>query len=859
MTASVRGTPRLSAVPASQNTAPVAEFRCLFTHDIRRKQKRWQDGYLKFHTFNSRVMVYDTSRNFLGDTYWKDSNEVQEGDELTLDKGVMVEVAEAMGVTQTDLTPLFEKKSPQAKPAPTKLPPRPSITTTTALPRPGVQLRHKSLNTLLGTPKGPIGKSVPLRSPYEARKEKENEWADERAAKRQKTSRRPVVVQSSSPIRGGESGAKQDLPLWARTSDAKKAPTAPKIAPPPKAAPRPSTTINLDSDPERISSDVTLPSTPPAMQVARSRLPVTSAPAPVPVPAPAARPEPPQDNSVQTPVVPRRKIRLPRPRPVETPPRPLRSSSPPVSVSNRVSNVDFAIQPAKKQAARKLEKQPSPPPSPLPLPKAKATKSLRLSTGAKRGMLLCESLPAQRSRSTSVASADKPNKKRKTKPKEVVEPPAFEPIPWPEDEDVTAQLEEKLSDDEVVFVATKERRQSTATTAKRKNPTPFEVSPASSPEAFDDMELMHGLMDQELMPKDPSPARSPPLFKATSKKNVEAAPRSPSIAEPPTRPAPKPKKATKTPAPETVRSKAQLSHPVAPAQQSSKPTTPLPTHHPPLINAQPKTSTSPKIALSTGGLGRKKKKTLTTTSTTSVKPRAPILPPHPLTSNPNGPLMTTTELSHQLLRERPIGPDEDPIEDASQPGTAQTSSRGFRRVRSENDKDRPPEGCIPSSAAQWEARNLPTDKERGKDKGKDTGKAASGTSTDSISNSDTTKNTTTTKPGPEKGKGKAKVKSGLAALIQKTDPRKKFQRSQSLNLDTDIGRGGSVESDIPSPVLDTDVGPWSTEAFDLFDWRPPRRDKVGTGIGGRGRGEDGDGEGDGEVEDLGIGMLVDRK
>ena len=118
MTAPLRNTLHSSATSASQNTAPVAEFRCLYTNDLRRKQKRWQDGYLKFHSFNSRVMVYDQSRSFLGDTYYKDSDELHEGDELTLDKGVMVEVAEAMGTTQTDLAPLFEKKPKEPPPPP---------------------------------------------------------------------------------------------------------------------------------------------------------------------------------------------------------------------------------------------------------------------------------------------------------------------------------------------------------------------------------------------------------------------------------------------------------------------------------------------------------------------------------------------------------------------------------------------------------------------------------------------------------------------------------------------------------------------------------------------------------------------
>ena len=101
MTAAVlRSSPNL-AVPQTQNTAPVFEFNCLYTHDLRRKQKRWQDGFLRYHTFNKRVMVYDVPRNFLGDLHWTSGDDLQEGDEMTLEKGgIMVEVSERIGTIQ---------------------------------------------------------------------------------------------------------------------------------------------------------------------------------------------------------------------------------------------------------------------------------------------------------------------------------------------------------------------------------------------------------------------------------------------------------------------------------------------------------------------------------------------------------------------------------------------------------------------------------------------------------------------------------------------------------------------------------------------------------------------------------------
>ena len=88
--------PRASlSIPSTQNTAPVLEFRCLYTHDLRRKLKRWQDGFLRFHTFNRRIMVYDVPRNFVGDTHWREKTELADGDELELETGgVLVQVGE---------------------------------------------------------------------------------------------------------------------------------------------------------------------------------------------------------------------------------------------------------------------------------------------------------------------------------------------------------------------------------------------------------------------------------------------------------------------------------------------------------------------------------------------------------------------------------------------------------------------------------------------------------------------------------------------------------------------------------------------------------------------------------------------
>src|SRR5438045_9342214 len=94
------------------NSAPVLEYRCLYSSDIRRKQKRWQDGRIKFHTFNKRVMVYDDRGNFVGDTHWREDYAFAEGEELELERaGFLIQVSEYVGKRDQDLTELLEKRA----------------------------------------------------------------------------------------------------------------------------------------------------------------------------------------------------------------------------------------------------------------------------------------------------------------------------------------------------------------------------------------------------------------------------------------------------------------------------------------------------------------------------------------------------------------------------------------------------------------------------------------------------------------------------------------------------------------------------------------------------------------------------
>ncbi|KAK0938819.1 hypothetical protein LTR29_009553 [Friedmanniomyces endolithicus] len=220
------GTPSLS-IPQTQNTAPVLEFNCLYTHDLRRKAKRWQDGFLRYHTFNRRIMVYDVPRNLVGDVHWTAGEALQDGDEVMLEKdGGMVQVSEAVGRTETDLTGLLNSRknvgSERGSSPPARGPQTPAARTVNArMARPPTQLKHRSLNALLGTPKDPIGKAAMSKSPFELRHEElENHgWEGGRPPKRQRMDRPPArdisepSIQPARPLKADTAPKRTRAPL----------------------------------------------------------------------------------------------------------------------------------------------------------------------------------------------------------------------------------------------------------------------------------------------------------------------------------------------------------------------------------------------------------------------------------------------------------------------------------------------------------------------------------------------------------------------------------------------------------------------------------------------------------------------
>lgn len=273
---------------SSQATADVVKFRCLFTHDLRRKSKRWQDGYLRFHTFNRRIMVFDEQGNFIGDHHWRSGEQVQDGDEMELDKGALIQVGECLGTAQTDLSSLLEKRKPSQGSPLSETQPRPS-----SLSARSQATQSRSLNDMLGIKRTPLAHLV---SPYEERHPPtpvENVCPSQPPPKRQKTSavgssaQRAVVdltqpKKDSKSIRSAPSvTSAREKPKPAAHSQSSRSSLpkdTPKIAPPTKpssnvdntcppalkpAASRPATTFpSRDSTKDAPPSSAQLPERP---------------------------------------------------------------------------------------------------------------------------------------------------------------------------------------------------------------------------------------------------------------------------------------------------------------------------------------------------------------------------------------------------------------------------------------------------------------------------------------------------------------------------------------------------------------------------------------------------------------------
>uniref|UniRef100_L2FKM4 5'-3' DNA helicase ZGRF1-like N-terminal domain-containing protein n=1 Tax=Colletotrichum fructicola (strain Nara gc5) TaxID=1213859 RepID=L2FKM4_COLFN len=246
-----------SGLPAS---APVHEFICLFTHDLKRKQKRWQDGRLKFHTFNKRIMVYDERGNFIGDMHWNEDFAFGEGEEFNLERGaVIVQVAECIGTKDQDLTDLLDKRArdrQQQQQQQRRRRRRQQQHQAQQQPHPHFKQRH--LADVFNTPRGPQGRAaIPTTSPYEDRiaaQAPSSQDEDARPAKRRK---RDVSPPSKSGYAQNLFGTTLTLSSWSASASIRSQPLITPINEGSRSA-RPVRAANIAHEPLPAAVDLTI-------------------------------------------------------------------------------------------------------------------------------------------------------------------------------------------------------------------------------------------------------------------------------------------------------------------------------------------------------------------------------------------------------------------------------------------------------------------------------------------------------------------------------------------------------------------------------------------------------------------------
>lgn len=137
----------------------------------------------------------------------REGQSVDDGDQLELERGVLVEVGECLERTETDLTELLDKRKSSSAASPARTLYRqpsaaPNGTASFAVP----STRIKSLNDVLGRNRTPIGRAVlPVISPFEIRTENHRTVSDsvalEQPSKRRKRS--PVLDDGLETDRDG--------------------------------------------------------------------------------------------------------------------------------------------------------------------------------------------------------------------------------------------------------------------------------------------------------------------------------------------------------------------------------------------------------------------------------------------------------------------------------------------------------------------------------------------------------------------------------------------------------------------------------------------------------------------------------
>lgn len=85
--------------------ADIHEFSVLFTKSVKKKQKDWHDGYLKWHTFNFRAILYDDQRKQVANDFFPGKT-IHSNSELEF-SGALVQIGDQTETLQANLDPIY--------------------------------------------------------------------------------------------------------------------------------------------------------------------------------------------------------------------------------------------------------------------------------------------------------------------------------------------------------------------------------------------------------------------------------------------------------------------------------------------------------------------------------------------------------------------------------------------------------------------------------------------------------------------------------------------------------------------------------------------------------------------------------
>ncbi|OLL22722.1 hypothetical protein NEOLI_004287 [Neolecta irregularis DAH-3] len=183
-------------------TAQVHQYTVLYTPQKVQKAKCWHDGYMKHHTFNSRLTLYDSNYRLLDDLFIP-GRSVEEGDDFEFERYLTAVGTKCRSETQ-DITPIFSRKSNAQTPRNTAkakrlgaLPrPKPYPSPRTA---PATPLPEKSHNLPADKCLGPVDQSTVERVNVSTQPERNNAQTPRSTAKTKRLGALPRPKPYPSP------------------------------------------------------------------------------------------------------------------------------------------------------------------------------------------------------------------------------------------------------------------------------------------------------------------------------------------------------------------------------------------------------------------------------------------------------------------------------------------------------------------------------------------------------------------------------------------------------------------------------------------------------------------------------------